>query len=314
MGFSCMEYPPHPQNFTHSRTPLTSIPPAMHKKGEGFISHWCSDPNDYVDTRMKLILQPLSSLGHMKTPSSHSHSAPAFTSTPFLTHINSPFIPVHLTGSGNDHEPFWLDTKMVNVFSTEEIRSTQLSFNPDEWIGKGKTWSTTLPPHVQLAFADIQSVPAWVLKVDSEDEEVEDNLFWPGYCRFLPYFCFMQTFWPKFHVWSSMQMDLKHIHVQSVLQMEMVQNAKSDLNADRNTRKSCIHKCPNLAVLDRTFDSIYQGPSIIALRGLASHPCRALHLRCWASRVAAMDLVQAVKGPLVWWFLWWSVDVACPMA
>ena len=35
---------------------------------------------------------------------------------------------------------------------------------------------------------------------------------------------------------------------------------KSDLNADGNARKSSLHKCQNLAVLDRTFASIYQGP------------------------------------------------------
>ena len=41
----------------------------------------------------------------------------------------------------------------------------------------------------------------------------------------------------------------------------MVQKGKSDLNADRIAEKSPVHKCQNLAVLDRTFDSIYQGPT-----------------------------------------------------
>jgi hypothetical protein len=40
----------------------------------------------------------------------------------------------------------------------------------------------------------------------------------------------------------------------------VVQKGKSDLNADRIAEKSPVHKCQNLAVLDRTFDSIYQGP------------------------------------------------------
>ena len=148
MGFSCMEYPPHPQTFTHSRTPLTSIPPAMHKKGEGFISCWCSNPNDYVDTRTKLILQPFSSLGRMKTPSSHSCSAPAFTSTPFLTHISSPFVPVHLTGGGNNHKLFWLDTKMVDVFSTEEITyKKHLAIVQSWWVDwKGKDMVNHIAP------------------------------------------------------------------------------------------------------------------------------------------------------------------------
>lgn len=30
--------------------------------------------------------------------------------------------------------------------------------------------------------------------------------------------------------------------------------------ADGNAEKSSVRKCQNLAVLDRTFDSIYQGP------------------------------------------------------
>jgi hypothetical protein len=41
----------------------------------------------------------------------------------------------------------------------------------------------------------------------------------------------------------------------------VVQKGKSDLNADRIAEKSPVHKCQNLAVLDRTFDSIYQGPA-----------------------------------------------------
>lgn len=85
------------------------------------------------------------------------------TSRPFFTHVNTPFIPVRLTGGGNDHKLFGPDTEMVDVFSVEEITSARLLFNPDEWIGKGKTWSATLPPHVQLAFADVQSIPAWIL-------------------------------------------------------------------------------------------------------------------------------------------------------
>ena len=35
--------------------------------------------------------------------SSHSHSASTFMSRPFFSHINGPFILVHLTGGGNDH-------------------------------------------------------------------------------------------------------------------------------------------------------------------------------------------------------------------
>ena len=37
---------------------------------------------------------------------------------------------------------------------------------------------------------------------------------------------------------------------------------------DRNPGKSSVHKCQNLAVLDRTFHSIYQGPSLAWLRRL----------------------------------------------
>jgi hypothetical protein len=40
----------------------------------------------------------------------------------------------------------------------------------------------------------------------------------------------------------------------------VVQKGKSDLNADRIAEKSPVYKCQNLAVLDRTFNSIYQGP------------------------------------------------------
>jgi hypothetical protein len=43
----------------------------------------------------------------------------------------------------------------------------------------------------------------------------------------------------------------------------VVQKGKSDLNADRIAEKSPVHKCQNLAVLDRTFDSIYQGPMVV---------------------------------------------------
>jgi hypothetical protein len=45
----------------------------------------------------------------------------------------------------------------------------------------------------------------------------------------------------------------------------VVQKGKSDLNADRIAEKSPVHKCQNLAVLDRTFDSIYQGPVVAPL-------------------------------------------------
>lgn len=109
---------------------------------------------------MKPFLQPFSSLGRMMTFSSRLHSA---MSRPFFTHVNTPFIPAHLTGGGNNHKLLGPDTEMVDVFSVEEITSACLLFNPDEWIGKGKTWSATLPPHVQLAFADVQSIPAWIL-------------------------------------------------------------------------------------------------------------------------------------------------------
>lgn len=97
--------------------------------------------------------------------SSSSRSAPTstFTPRPFFGHVTSPFIPVRLTGGGNTHQPFGQDTDMVDVFSAEETTSACLLFNPDEWIGNGKLWSATLPPHVQLAFADVQSIPAWML-------------------------------------------------------------------------------------------------------------------------------------------------------
>ena len=56
------------------------------------------------------------------------------------------------------------------------------------------------------------------LALDSEDEEVEKNLLWLDYCRF---FCFMHTFCPKLHGQSSMWTDLDHVHVRSVMWMEM---------------------------------------------------------------------------------------------
>lgn len=49
------------------------------------------------------------------------------------------------------------------MFSSVEITSAQQLFNPDEWIATGKTWSATLPRHVQLAFTDEQNVPTWMI-------------------------------------------------------------------------------------------------------------------------------------------------------
>jgi len=38
------------------------------------------------------------------------------------------------------------------------------------------------------------------------------------------------------------------------------QNSRSDPYADGTRRKSSVHKCQNLAILDRTLLSIRQGP------------------------------------------------------
>jgi hypothetical protein len=62
----------------------------------------------------------------------------------------------------------------------------------------------------------------------------------------------MRTFCPKIYVRSFVRTFLELVDVWSV-----VQKGKSDLNADRIAEKSPVHKCQNLAVLDRTFDSIY---------------------------------------------------------
>lgn len=43
--------------------------------------------------------------------------------------------------------------------------------------------------------------------------------------------------------------------------------------ADGNAEKSSVRKCQNLAVLDRTFDSIYQGPDVAANVELAMSIC-----------------------------------------
>ena len=86
--------------------------------------------------------------------SSHSHSVFAFTSTPSFSHINSPFIPVRLTGGGNVRKPFAPDTKMVDALSTEELTSNHLLFDSDEWIGRGKIWSETL--HLQSVAFDLE--------------------------------------------------------------------------------------------------------------------------------------------------------------
>ena len=113
----------------------------------------------------------------------------------FFSPFANPFTPVRLTGGGDDHQLLRPDTEMVDVFSAEEITSARPLFNPEEWIATGKIWSATLPLHVRLAFADEQNVPTWMkdrmpqpqvqiattalveaLEVDSEDEEVEENL------------------------------------------------------------------------------------------------------------------------------------------
>ena len=68
------------------------------------------------------------------------------------------------------------------------------------------------------------------------------------------YFCFMRTFWPKFILSSSMQTDLDHVHVRSVLWTEKVQIINRIRIVGGNAEKSSIHKCQNLAVLDWTYD------------------------------------------------------------
>lgn len=87
----------------------------------------------------------------------------AFGRTKFTHFLDSPFTPGRLTGGGHDHKLLGLDTEMVDVFSAEEITNAKQLFNPEEWVGTGKTWSATLPLHVRLAFADEQKVPTWMI-------------------------------------------------------------------------------------------------------------------------------------------------------
>ena len=69
----------------------------------------------------------------------------------------------------------------------------------------------------------------------------------------------MRTFFPNIHVRSFVRTFLELVDVWSVMRTETVQKSRSDPNADRNRRKSSVHKCQILAVLDGS--DIRQGPS-----------------------------------------------------
>ena len=64
----------------------------------------------------------------------------------------------------------------------------------------------------------------------------------------------MRTFSPNIHVRSFVRTFLELVDVWSVMRTETAE-------------KSSVHKCQILAVLDRTFDSIYQGPIQYAVWG-----------------------------------------------
>ena len=72
----------------------------------------------------------------------------------------------------------------------------------------------------------------------------------------LLYFYFMRTFCAKFHVRSIVQMELNLVDVWLGMWTKMVQKGGSNQNADKTTEKFSVHKCQNLAVLDRTFSRI----------------------------------------------------------
>ena len=104
-----------------------------------------------------------------------------------------------------------------------------------------------------------QSSPRMAMdeKFDNSDEDSDDSVAWPP---FLTQICYFSLLCGHFSMYFMSNPPCGYIQPKSMSDTacgrNRPKNPRSDRGADINGRNFCGHKCPKMAILDRTSDSI----------------------------------------------------------